>query len=388
MWRASAFLLLIQPLLARRSCVPGERYLYYTRDLRYCAGSEHMLWSRSCMAAEARYLNRTLLYDPRYCNVAVHTLARGEYMDNEPGELYWDALSNHLDIDAFEQLPAVSKDEWLMGCDRHALKNEADRENNPFEVRVPVSAPSDRLKHDARYASATVLVRADWPQNALWFKLCKGRLWDSPGPDPSANIARNQLIRQLKGLSLNLRANYFRPRSELRAIADRIVAALGGHKGFYAVHIRRGDKIAPPWNICFPNLDSDTQPGAIAAKLSQLGVRNGSLVYLFSDETTPRFFEKPPLTTQFRLRLAEGDELRRLMTGAEWSEHAIYATELLVSQQARRVFQTFPDITRDERFPTGCAARVQKGQAQGREGPDDTRLLGTYRSTAAPRAHA
>jgi len=338
LWR---LVLLVLGVTARRTCQPiaaqpgspHERFLYYTKDSGWCTGTGHTIYSHVCMAAEARFLNRTLIYDDRFCNVFEHSLQKGEYWDVEPGENYEDRLANHFNVSRLEQLPAISKDTWLFGAECSAVATApSSARYGTLEMRVPWRVPTAQLTSEP-YVNALVLVRNGWyRQNrrkshlGYWYEVC----------------TRNPIISR-KGIEA-----YFTPPDTIREVARHVLRKL--EPNYTAVHVRRGDKAAR--KNCWPNVDRDTQPSAIAASLQRLGVPDNSTIYVASNELAPGFFHRPPLGTRFRVFTSADfpTEFRRVAS----ANHAIAAVETYLVNSAARRFETFNDLTQDVRMKTGC----------------------------------
>lgn len=324
----------------------GERFLYYFKDTGWCAGSGHTSYSHVCMAAEARYLNRTLIYDDRFCNHKTHWLPKGEYWDvnSDPSrrDVYEDALANHIDITKWESLPAISKDAWFSSepCIRARLGAQASKQG-VAEARARFNLPPRVLKNSEKYKSSLVLIRDQWPRahaNKFWFHVCK---WHASDFMPAGNKARGA-ARGIAGEQFVKRHYaYWQPGTQLvRRTAKGVIARLGTN--FTAVHVRRGDRVRPAQ--CYPNVtEVDLQPAHIAQVLRERAVPAGSVVYVLSDEPTPHFFERPPLSTEYTLHTR--DTLRTVLEPAMHTNYQLFSVERAVMARARVRLETFNDLT-------------------------------------------
>jgi hypothetical protein len=90
-------------------------------------------------------------------------------------------------------------------------------------------------------------------------------------------------------------------------------------------------------------------------------LRVGSTIFLYSDEETAGFFERPPLSTQYDLRVSFSGQLGALMTGAEWSLYARFEVEKLVARDAKQQLETFPHIATDPAIPLVSHDQCAKG---------------------------
>eukprot|EP00304_Pavlova_gyrans_P008376 CAMPEP_0206042380 /NCGR_PEP_ID=MMETSP1466-20131121/6519_1 /ASSEMBLY_ACC=CAM_ASM_001126 /TAXON_ID=44452 /ORGANISM="Pavlova gyrans, Strain CCMP608" /LENGTH=385 /DNA_ID=CAMNT_0053417089 /DNA_START=15 /DNA_END=1170 /DNA_ORIENTATION=- len=342
------------------------------------------MWSHTCMAAEAKFLNRTLIYDPRFCNNKEHILRDRwatpedvrkwghlrfhEYMDaltpKRRGEThYTDALSNHVDTTRLETLPAISKDEWLFGapCDPAKL---AGGHTGPFEASADSMEPTRELKTNVEYALALLLVR--------------GGTWRKAGPGAKLLYwydvcAQNEELKRLRVQTYNW---FVSPPAVVRA-SDAVKKLLGAN--FTGVHVRRGDKV----RICGPRLDAATQPANIAKVLLSRGVVPGSSVYIASNEGQPGFFQRPPLSTTFRVFTAES--FKSVIGGAVSVNYMLFDVEERVVKSAARSIETFEGGLTD--LPRQCkhAAPVSSKDGSIAAGPV---VAAARRAHAAPRAAA
>ena len=85
---------------------------------------------------------------------------------------------------------------------------------------------------------------------------------------------------------------FFSARQEYRRLSEQVVAALGGVKNYYALHVRRGDRA-----ILSPELDRATQAGAIIERVQTM-VPRGETVFLLSDENCLLYTSPSPRDRQ------------------------------------------------------------------------------------------
>lgn len=305
----------------------GERFLYYAKDFGWCAGTDHTLYSHRCMAAEARVLNRTLVYDSRFCNSALHQ-SKFEYLDNNVEMDYEDPLANHINLTRWEELPAISKDEFLFGesC-AHVTGRIPPRK---LMLKVPNNATTSEL---LKYHDVPLLIRSfvpKWPDAKTsrfrwWFSLC-----ETPyGNTGLTSKAAQQVITKQAH-------SFLQPTESALRMADAVIRRLGRTR-FVSVHVRRGDKAQSRAEV-----DAATQPGRIAEVLSRCRVPPGTAVYIASNEQDPGFFFKRPLSTSYNVYTAGNftAELRQ----AIYAEHLMFTVEKLIMMRAAKHFETFFDL--------------------------------------------
>ena len=123
----------------------------------------------------------------------------------------------------------------------------------------------------------------------------------------------------------------FSPRQEYRRLSEQVIAALGGVKNYYALHVRRGDRAAAS-----SELDRATQARAIIERIRTM-VPQGETLFLLSDEKEPHYFK--PLEKHWKVvRYYDFPELARLVHHPNpllYDNNALFLVEGLVYWQAR-----------------------------------------------------
>lgn len=297
----------------------GARHVEVTGD--YCRGISHQKVSLECSLAEAKFLNRTLLIDFRMCLGSSHNLIGRDVI--KPLGAYFD-LEN-LTRNGYQIAP------W------HAFLRATEGWNETRNFRVRHFGKFVPVRNLARYPKTSLLVR-----DGLGFAYHVCRTW------------QNKEI-----LEPYLPKLQFHP--ELRYMAATIVETLkrnaSGIKGFYGVHVRRGDKAED--KRMWPHLDQDTRPESLLKKLPAL-IPINSMIYISSDEQKPGFFDPlSKLYTTYTLQdfnylWADGSRwhqaYKQIFRGTPFFDGYMQGiVDYSVLAHAMRVVETFNDLTKDKR---------------------------------------
>ena len=131
----------------------------------------------------------------------------------------------------------------------------------------------------------------------------------------------------------------FRPAPRVLDLARDVVARLRdrGTGEFCAVHVRRRDRLFGPMRWL-------TGPARVRARLQAVGVPDGAVVYVLSDERAPGFWE--PLASRYELARWEdfpelGGIVSRTAPGGP-DNYLLYEVEKQVMREASRRIETFP----------------------------------------------
>ena len=131
------------------------------------------------------------------------------------------------------------------------------------------------------------------------------------------------------------------PRQEYWQLAQETAQALGGAGNYYALHVRRGDRIRRA-AVRGVDCDKTTQPQAIIERIREL-VPQGATLYLMSDEPDKHFFD--PLKRHWQLaRHWDFPQLDRLVNQPNpllVDNHALFLVEGLIYCQAKLNIATY-----------------------------------------------
>ena len=124
---------------------------------------------------------------------------------------------------------------------------------------------------------------------------------------------------------------FFSACQEYRRLSEQVIAALGGARNYYALHVRRRDRA-----ILSPELNRATQAKAIIKRIQTM-VSQGETLFLLSDEKAPHYFK--PLEKHWKIvRYHDFPELARLVNHPNPFLHdnnALFLVEGLIYWQAK-----------------------------------------------------
>ncbi|KAA8549666.1 hypothetical protein F0562_001316 [Nyssa sinensis] len=217
------------PVLGSDTAFRKGRYLYYSRGGDYCKGMNHYLWSFLCALGEAQYLNRTFVMDLSICLSATYTQSN---KDEEGKDFRY-----YFDFEHLKEVASIVEE-----AEFHRDWKKWDKTH---KKKIPVRKVAShkvtplQLKKD----KSTIIWRqfdAPEPEN-YWYRVCEGQ-------------AAKYIQRPWHALWKSKR---------LMNIVSEISGSMDWD--FDAVHVVRGEKAQN--KELWPNLDSDTSPDALAAKL-------------------------------------------------------------------------------------------------------------------------
>eukprot|EP00850_Spirogloea_muscicola_P005378 SM000024S07840 [mRNA] locus=s24:884643:888146:- [translate_table: standard] len=296
------------------------KYLFYRRSSAFCAGVVHKYDSLNCYAAEARYLNRTLVLDRDYCMDPGHADTSGDWQYRDI-HMYYDVEYLKTFVNVVYMLDFEhSLDAWNKG-----------HPDNPARVTIlDKLQASQPLKEDS-----STIIRRDFP-GKYWYMVCMT-------PDNQKTINRTY--------------GPLRPAPFILEMAEAIGSAMG--PDFDTVHVRRGDK-ATQRKADWPHVDEDTQPEALIKKLPALGVPFGRILYIATNERDPKFFDL--LKQHYTIHLLKDFE-HLWAFGSKWQRETVakygsrgvlrfdgYLAAMLdyeVMKKGRQRIETFNDLTQD-----------------------------------------
>ncbi|OWM73395.1 uncharacterized protein LOC116199292 [Punica granatum] len=296
------------------------RYLYYSRGGDYCKGVNHYLWSILCGLGEARYLNRTFVLDLSMCLSATYSSTNKDE-EGKDFRFYFDF--EHLK----EVASIVEEGEFIRDWKKW---NRAHKKKVPVQ-KVPTYKVSPmQLKRD----KSTIIWRqfdAPEPEN-YWYRVCEGQ-------------AERYIQRPWHALWKSKRLM-------------NIVSEISGRMDwdFDAVHVVRGEKAQN--KELWPNLDSDTSPDSLVAKLKGM-IQPGRNLYVATNEPFYNYFDK--LRSYYKVHLLEDykelwgntsewyNETRLLNDGkpVEFDGFMRVAVDTEVLYRAKVRVETFNNLTRD-----------------------------------------
>eukprot|EP00850_Spirogloea_muscicola_P008318 SM000044S15965 [mRNA] locus=s44:251364:253839:- [translate_table: standard] len=303
----------------------GKRFLVYTRSTGWCAGYNHKRWSMGCALNEAIYLNRTFVIDMEYCLFGFHAFHTGV----GPRDIVVRDVRLYYNLNHLQRTVGITPyNDFDMDLKIWNLRHP-DKQVTIKEVNVTYS--SEDLKADDNQ----VVRRMFLQESDYWYNVCSG--------------VNERVLKKQTSLVL-----------PPKPITDIIVAVRQNLSNYDYVHVRRGDKVLR--RGAWPNLNFDTQPEQIMAKLPSLGIQPGRKLYIATDELQPGFFEK--LRKKYELYMLD-DFSDLWAVGSPWYK----ATVQLVGQEgdlrfdgymramvdygvrdaAKTKVETFNDLTQDSR---------------------------------------
>ncbi|KAL6576697.1 hypothetical protein OROMI_010973 [Orobanche minor] len=296
------------------------KYLYYSRGGDYCKNMNHYIWSFLCALGEARYLNRTFVMDFSVCLSSSHTRSN---KDEEGKDFRF-----YFDFEHLKEMSSIVEEgeflkDWKKWDKSHKTKIPVRRV--PSYKVTPMQLKKDR---------STILWRqfdAPEPDN-YWYRVCEG---------PAAKYIERPWQALWKSKRLM-----------------NIVSGISGSMDwdFDAVHVVRGEKAEN--KKLWPNLDGDTSPNAIVAKLEGK-IAPWRNLYIATNEPFYNYFDK--LRSHYKVHLL--DDYRYLWDNtSEWYNatsvlnrgrplefdgYMRVAVDTEVLYRAKKRLETFYDLTTD-----------------------------------------
>ena len=279
------------------------RWTPYKADARM--GLNHQMSSLSCAINEASYLGRTLVLPSAICTDSGHN--RGEVCPSFESLFDVELLGRLVPLQfgngtesGFTTLPrgcgsSCARDKY--SCERHP---QLERHQHGFWFQACLQRSVDTT-HLARRAEA---------------------LLGLPSGHYDAETAPSLAL---------LRSGLFYSKA-LKAIARRIRRAIGG--AYYAVHLRRSDKLRAAGAAQAHSRDLATQPSTLLALMSHWAPR-GSTLYIGSTEPPPFFAH---MASTYPLVFASN--FSALLTSLT-NNYARYAVESLVFVGSELYVETY-----------------------------------------------
>ncbi|KAF5725523.1 hypothetical protein HS088_TW23G00246 [Tripterygium wilfordii] len=296
------------------------KYLYYSRGGDYCKGMNHYIWSFMCGLGEAMYLNRTFVMDLSICLSGAYT-SSGKDEEGKDFRFYFDF--KHLKEAASIVEEAEFLGDWKKWDRSHKRKV-------PVRKVVTHKVAPMQLKKD----KSTIIWRqfdSPEPEN-YWYRVCEGQ-------------AAKYIQRPWHAIWKSKRLM-------------NIVTEISGRMDwdFDAVHVVRGEKAQN--TELWPNLDSDTSPDALLAKLRGM-IQPWRHLYIATNEPFYGYFDK--LRSQYKVHLLDdykelwGNtsdwyyETRLLNNGrpVELDGFMRAAVDTEVLYRAKTQVETFYNLTKD-----------------------------------------
>ena len=297
------------------------KYLYYTRGADYCKSMGQYTWGLLCALGEARYLNRTFVMDFDVCLSSEYSPLHKD----EPGKdfrFYFDLehLANETSViekSSFEEQLL----KWNSLTERHVVNHQIE----------PAALKNDI--HSVLYRDFTSN-RGKPTVNNLensWHRVCEGQA-ESYIQRPWNFLWKSKLLMNI-----------------VNAICNKL------EWDFDVAHIIRGYKAEN--TKLWPNLDRDTSPESLIAKLKTvIGFRRK--LYIATNEPYLHYFDR--LREQFEIHMLSDYSLL-WAENSEWYNETmriagrpinfdgymkmIVDTEMLYRGKKR--VETFNDLTKD-----------------------------------------
>ncbi|XP_051113578.1 uncharacterized protein LOC127239457 [Andrographis paniculata] len=296
------------------------RYLYYSRGGDYCKNMNQYTWSLLCGLGEAMYLNRTFVMDLSMCLASSDTQGDNGVEGKD--------FRFYFDFEHLKEAASVVDDvefirDWKRWDKQHKSKISCRKIINHKVTPIQL-----------RREKSTILWRqfdAPEPEN-YWYRVCDGpaskyvkRPWDALWTSKT-----------------------------VKNIATEIISSMGSD--FDAIHVVRGEKAMN--RELWPNLDADTSPDALLAKL-QGEIPAWRHLYIATNEHSYHFFDK--LRSQYYVHLLDDycylwgntsewyNETTRLNGGrpAEFDGYMRVAVDNEVLYRSKTRVETFYNLTRD-----------------------------------------
>ncbi|KAK1259436.1 hypothetical protein QJS04_geneDACA010170 [Acorus gramineus] len=308
------------PSVGSEATFKKGKYLYYSRGGDYCKSMNHYMWSFLCGLGEAMYLNRTFVMDLSVCLSGSYSPQTWKDEEGKDFRYYFDF--EHLK----ESASVVEEGEFLKDWKAWG-KNSV---KVPVRKVVSYKTTPMQLKRD----KSTIIWRQfDGPEpENYWYRVCEGRV--------SKYVHRPwHAVWKSKHLM-------------------NIVSEISGKLDwdFDAVHVVRGWKARK--TEMYPNLDKDTSPDALVAKILPM-VKPWRHLYIATNEPFYNYFDK--LRSHYHVHLLDDykelwgnksqwyNETRELNKGnpVEFDGYMRVEVDTEVLYRAKTRVETFNNLTRD-----------------------------------------
>ncbi|KAG0622736.1 hypothetical protein M758_3G119700 [Ceratodon purpureus] len=299
------------------------KYLYYTRGAHDCESMGQYTWGLLCALGEARYLNRTFVMDLDVCLSSGYSTSSLHKV--EPGKdfrFYFDLehLANETSI-----LEKRSFEEQLLKWNTLTERHVVNHQIEPAELKTDI--------HSVLYRDFTRIRGKTTVDNLdnSWHRVCEGQV--------ETYIQRPWNFLWKSKLLMNI----------VNAICNNL------EWDFDVAHIIRGYKAEN--NKLWPNLDRDTSPESLIAKLkTMIGFRRK--LYIATNEPYLHYFDR--LREQFEIHMlsdyshlwAENSEwynetLRIAGRPVDFDEHMKMIVDTEMLYRGKKRVETFNDLTKD-----------------------------------------
>jgi hypothetical protein len=309
------------PVVGSEAEFKKGKYLYYMRGGDHCKSMNQYIWSFLCGLGEAKFLNRTFVMDLNVCLSGAHTVD-GKDVDGKDFRYYFDF--EHLK----ESVSVVEEGDFLKDWKRWDKKKGAGRitvRKVPSYKTTPMQLKRDKSNIIWRQFNGQE------PEN-YWYRVCEGR---------AAKVIQRPWYAIWKSKRLM-----------------NIVTEIAGRMdwNYDGLHVVRGWKAQ--YKKMYPNLDTDTSPDTLAAKVPKL-IKPWNHLYIATNEPFYNYFDK--LRSHFHVHLL--DDYKELWSNrSEWYNETITLsggkpvpfdaymrvivdTEVFYSAKTR--VETFNNLTRD-----------------------------------------
>ncbi|KAK3125801.1 hypothetical protein QOZ80_7BG0609900 [Eleusine coracana subsp. coracana] len=309
------------PVVGSEAEFKRGKYLYYMRGGDHCKSMNQFIWSFLCGLGEAKFLNRTFVMDLNVCLSGAHT-PDGKDVDGKDFRYYFDF--EHLK----ESASVVEEGDFLKDWKRW------DKKKGPGRITVRKVPSYKTTPMQLKRDKSNIIWRqfnGQEPEN-YWYRVCEGR---------AAKVIQRPWYAIWKS-------------KRLMNIVTEIAGRLDWD--YDGLHVVRGWKAQYKKN--YPNLDADTSPDALAAKVPML-IKPWRHLYIATNEPFYNYFDK--LRSHFHVHLL--DDYKELWSSnSEWYNETMALSggkpvpfdaymrvivDTEVFYRAKTQVETFNNLTRD-----------------------------------------
>ncbi|KAH7842028.1 hypothetical protein Vadar_000656 [Vaccinium darrowii] len=294
------------------------RYLVYNGGGDRCKSMDHYLWSFMSALGEAQYLNRTLVMDTSICLSSIYT---SSHKDEEGKNFRFYFDYEHLKESAYLLDSRQFAFDWTRWHRKNGLKLKVIEDFRVSPMMLSVIEDTSIMR---KFGSTE-------PDN-YWSRVCEGE---------AKSVVRRPW--HLVGKSKRLM-------DIVSAIASRL------NWDFDSVRVERGEKAKN--KEVWPNLDADTSPKALLAKLTGK-IEDGRNLYVATNEPNASFFD--PLKERYSTHFLDEykdlwdeksewyAEITKLNNGVpvEFDGYMKFLVDTEVFWRGTKRIETFNDLSKD-----------------------------------------
>jgi len=294
------------------------RYLVYHGGGDRCKSMDHYLWSFMCALGEARYLNRTLVMDTSICLPSIYT---SSHQDEEGKDFRFYFDYEHLKESAYLLDSRQFAFDWARWHRKNGLKLKVIEDFRVSPMMLSVIEDTSIMR---KFGSTE-------PDN-YWSTVCE-REAKSVVQRPWHLVGKSKRLMDI-----------------VSAIASRL------NWDFDSIRVVRGEKAKN--KEVWPNLDADTSPKALLAKLTGK-IEDGRNLYVATNEPNASFFD--PLKERYSTHFLDEykdlwDEkskwyanITKLNNGVpvEFDGYMKFLVDTEVFWRGTKRIETFNDLSKD-----------------------------------------